>query len=214
MLRRNPRRPDDPADEGAARDVAAQTETHVASRAFPKFLATLAGRDHLTIVDVGPVIGANLEFFAGRASCKFYIEDLFSEIERQARAGTREKLATTLPPHIRQEDATVDAVLCWDIFDFLDKATAQAFARELVRVLKPGGSLFGLFANQVGEQKKHYTKFGIADETHFRHRTLPATPVASQVLPNRDIIRLFEGLIVSDSFLLLTHTREIVFRKK
>jgi ubiquinone/menaquinone biosynthesis C-methylase UbiE len=114
---------------------------------------------------------------------------------------------------MRQEDASVDAVLCWDIFDFLDKATANAFARELVRVLKPGGSLFGLFANQAGEQK-HYTKFIIADETHFRHRTLPATPVARQVLPNRDIIRLFDGLLVSDSFLLLTHTREIVFRKK
>jgi hypothetical protein len=54
----------------------------------------------------------------------------------------------------------------------------------------------------------------IADETRFRHRTLPASPVARQVLPNRDIIRLFDGLLVSDSFLLLTHTREIVFRKR
>lgn len=212
MLRRAPRRADEPLDP--VREAATESETLVASRAFPKFLATLAGREHVTVVDVGPIIGANVDFFAERSAIKIYIEDLFSEIERHARAGTREQLATVLPGRMRQEEASVDAVLCWDIFDFLDKAAAQAFARELVRVLKPGGSLFGLFANQAGQQKTHYTKFVVADEQHFRHRRHRATPVACQVLPNRDIIRLFEGLLVSDSFLLLTHTREIVFRKR
>jgi hypothetical protein len=33
------------------------------------------------------------------------------------------------------------------------------------------------------------------------------------VLQNRDIIRLFERLRVSDSFLLQSHVREILFRK-
>jgi len=33
------------------------------------------------------------------------------------------------------------------------------------------------------------------------------------VIANRDINRLFEGLTVAESFLLLTKTREIVFRK-
>jgi len=177
-------------------------------------LSALGGRERLTFIDLGPAVGSNLEFFADRAACKFYIDDLFAEIEAQARAGARETLATILPARLTQPDGSVDAVLCWDIFDFLDKPASQGLARELVRVLKPGGILFGLFANQIGQQKKQYTKFIIHDESHFRHRTTPATPVACQVLPNRDIIRLFDGLLVSDSFLLLTHTREIVFRKK
>ncbi len=209
MLRRPPRGADSLPDAVPVAD----REAPVASRAFPKFLGALAGREHLTIVDVGPVVGSNLDFFAARAACKIYIEDLFSEIERQASAGTRGKLASILPSRLSQPDGSVDAVLCWDIFDFLDKTGAQAFARELVRVLRPGGALFGLFSNQAGEQR-HYTRFVIADDSHFRHKTLPATPVARQVLPNRDIIRLFDGLLVSDSYLLLTHTREIVFRKR
>jgi SAM-dependent methyltransferase len=212
MLRRAPR-PGEPLADAAPRP-ATPAESLVASRAFPKFLAGVGGRDHLTVVDLGPAIGSNLDFFAQRTACKFYIDDLFAEIESQARAGTREKLATVLPSRVAQPDASVDAVLCWDIFDFLDKAAAQGLARELVRVLKPGGVLFGLFMNQTGTQKTQYTRFIIEDESHFRHRTTPATPVACQVLPNRDIIRLFDGLLVSDSFLLLTHTREIVFRKK
>ena len=213
MLRRPPR-PGEPPAEVVSRPAATKDDPVIASRAFPKFLSGLVGRDHLTFIDLGPAIGTNLEFFSTRTACKFYIDDLFAEIEAQGRAGTRDKLATTLPARVTQPDASVDAILCWDIFDFLDKAASQGLARELVRVLKPGGSLFGFFFNQIGEQKRLYTRFIIQDESHFRHRTSPATPVPIQVLPNRDIIRLFEGLLVSDSFLLLTHTREIVFRKK
>lgn len=212
MLRRAPRGVDGPAT--AAPQAVAAAETLVASRAFPKFLAAISGRDHATVVDVGPVIGPNLEFFSERTSCKIYIEDLFSEIERHAQAGTRDQLPELLTSRARQEDGSVDAILCWDIFDFLEKPAAQAFARELVRIMRPGAALFGLFSNQQGQQATHYTDFIIADETHFRHRLRPATPVTRQVLANRDIIRLFDGLVVSDSFLLLTHTREIVFRKK
>jgi hypothetical protein len=34
------------------------------------------------------------------------------------------------------------------------------------------------------------------------------------VLANRDIIKMFDGLIVSDSFLLKSNTREILLRRK
>ena len=212
MLRRHSRRPDQPPAPGAT-PVEAASEPLVASRAFPKFLSALAGRDHLTIIDVGPAIGPNLTFFSELTACKFYVEDLYAELERHARAGTRAELATLLPGRIQEPDASVDAILCWDIFDFLDKPAAQALAREFVRVLRPGGALLGLFANAQGTQT-HYTRFVIADATHFRHRKSPATTVPRQVIPNRDIIRLFDGLLVSDSYLLLTHTREIVFRKR
>lgn len=213
MLRRAPRPGEQPPVAAPPR-ADTPAEPVVASRAFPKVLSALSGRDHLTFIDAGPAVGSNLEFFSQRTACKFYIDDLFAEIEAEARAGTREKLATILPARVGQPDASIDAVLCWDIFDFLDKASSQALAREFVRVLKPGGILFGFFWNQIGHQKTQYTKYIIQDEGHFRHRTSPATAVPIQVLPNRDIIRLFDGLLVSDSFLLLTHTREIVFRKK
>lgn len=211
MLRRAPRR-DDSAPAGG---TSAEPEAYalVPSRAFPKFLSALAGREHLTIIDVGPAIGSNIEFFSERAACKIYVEDLYAELERHARADTRQELTKLVSTRVAQPDGSVDAILCWDIFDFLEKAAAQVLARELVRVLKPGGALFGFFANAAGQQTQ-YTKFVISEGTHFRHRSQPATPVPRQVLQNRDIIRLFDGLLVSDSYLLLTHTREIVFRKR
>ena len=36
-------------------------------------------------------------------------------------------------------DASVDGVLCWDVFDYLDKASAVKLAGQLTRLLKPEG---------------------------------------------------------------------------
>ncbi|MFI5078753.1 MAG: hypothetical protein ACHQRO_15500, partial [Vicinamibacteria bacterium] len=47
----------------------------------------------------------------------------------------------------------------------------------------------------------------------LKYRSAPGSRARQQVFANRDITRLFEGLAVSDSFLLLTKTREMVFRK-
>jgi len=50
----------------------------------------------------------------------------------------------------------------------------------------------------------HYTKYIIADELNLKHRPYPASRGRLAILANRDIIRLFSGLRVSDSFLMKT----------
>jgi len=47
----------------------------------------------------------------------------------------------------------------------------------------------------------------------LRYRSYPAPRGRQAVLANRDIIRLFSTLRVSDSFLLQNNIREILFRK-
>ena len=48
---------------------------------------------------------------------------------------------------------------------------------------------------------------------NLRHRPYPAARATPAHLLNRDIIRLFAGLRVSDSFLLQNNLREMLFRK-
>ena len=48
----------------------------------------------------------------------------------------------------RRRTQSVDGVLCWDIFDFLEPAAAKALAREIVRVLRPGRRGDGLLLHQ------------------------------------------------------------------
>ena len=53
----------------------------------------------------------------------------------------------------------------------------------------------------------------IVDEVNLKYRTYPAPRGRQATHANRDIIRLFDGLRVTDSFLLQNNLREILFRK-
>ena len=200
---------------GSASDgpVAQGSDLVMPSKALPKFVGALAGRESPILVDFGPVVGPNVAFFGEQLGCKLFIEDLASDIERHTRAGTRDVLPEALSKRFPKGDATVDGVLCWDIFDFLERSAAQALAREVVRVLRPGGAVMGFFCN-TGIDRAPYTKFEIIEETSLRHRPHNGSGGPKYVLQNRDIIRMFEGLIVSDSFLLKSSTREILLRKR
>ena len=79
-------------------------------------------------------------------------------------------------------------------------------------MLRPEGALLGFFGNALPREAT-YTKFVIADDTNLKYRTYPASRGRQPVLLNRDIIRLFTGLRVSDSFLMKNNIREILFRK-
>src|SRR5947207_2063277 len=89
---------------------------------------------------------------------------------------------------------------------------AQVVATELTRVLRPDGALLGFFGAAQTVQAR-YTKYIIVDEVTLKHRSYPAARGRQRTLLNRDIIKLFGGLRVSDSFLLKTNIREILFRK-
>ena len=206
-----------PADASAPGDIRAPKGadgTVVPSKAFPKFLAALSHQPEPTLViDFGPVIGGNVEFLGDRLGCKLFIQDLVTEFDRFRKSGATEGLAAALESRLRQEDASVDGVLCWDFFDFLDKATAQVIARHLVRMVKPGGAIMGFFCTSNVERAA-FTKYEIVDDQSLRHRHHPGAGGPKYTLQNRDIIKMFDGLIVSDSFLLKSNTREILLRKR
>jgi hypothetical protein len=213
LLRWGGKRPGQPDTQG---DAPAQRggEPVVPSKAFPKFLSAISHQtDTPAIIDVGPVIGTNVAFFGERLGCKLFIEDLFADYDRHTRAGTLEQLPAAIDSRFRHADASVDGVLCWDFFDFLAKPAAQSLARQIVRMLRPGGAVMGFFGTSSAERAL-YTKYEIVDETSLRHRHHPGTGGPKYVLLNRDIIKMFDGLVVSDSFLLKSNTREILLRRR
>ena len=213
LLRWGGKRPGQPDTPGNA-PVPRGEEPAVPSKAFPKFLAAIAQQPAPTVLlDLGPVTGPNVSFFGEHLGCKLFIEDLFADLDRHARAGTLDALAGTIPSRFRHADASVDGVLCWDFFDFLPKAAAQALAKEIVRMIRPGGSVMGFFCTS-SVPSASFMKYEIVDEKSLRHRPHPGAGGPRQALQNRDIIKMFDGLIVSDSFLLKNNTREILLKRR
>ena len=201
---------DGPSDAPAARGP----EPVVPSKAFPKFLSAIAQQNEAPVLlDFGPVIGSNVGFFGERLGCKLFIEDLFADYDRHARAGTLDTLPATIGSRFRHADGSVDGILCWDFFDFLDKPSALALAGQITRMLRPGGAVMGFFTTAAGKGVP-FTKYEVVDDTSLRHRHHAGAGGDKHVLLNRDIIKMFDGLIVSDSFLLKSNTREILLRRK
>ena len=207
--RLGPRRPGEPAgvvEAGVEEDAAFPT------KALRKFLSCLTAHESPVLLDLGPVVGSNVSFFGEQLGCKIFVEDLYADLERHIRRGTLEELPAFLSQRFPRPDATVDGILCWDLLDYLDRQAAQALATELTRLLRPDGALLGFFGT-AQPRETHYTKYVVVDEGNLRHRPYPAARGRQGILLNREIIRMFEGLRVSDSFLLKTNLREILFRK-
>jgi len=182
------------------------------TKALRKFLTSLTSRESPVLLDLGPVVGSNVSFFGEQLGCKIFVEDLFADLDRHVRDSKLDTFPEFLKKRFPQATGAVDGILCWDLIDYVDRASAQALAGELTRVLRPDGALLGFFGTAQPRDMR-YTKFIIVDETNLKHRTYPAARGRQTTLLNRDIIRLFSGLRVSDSFLLQNNLREILFRK-
>jgi len=205
-----PRRPPEPEPE--APTPAPVEDPVFSTKALRKFLGMLSAKAAPTLLDLAPVVSDNLNFFGDHLGCKVIIEDTYSEVEQRARDGRLAELPGAFSTRFRHPDNSIDGILCWDLMDYLDPPAAQALADQLTRMLKPDGAVLAFFGT-TPPRDSQYTRYVIADDVNLRYRKYPATRGRQSVLANRDIIRLFERLRVSDSFLLQNHLREILFRK-
>lgn len=198
--------------QGGGDSPGSQDEPAYPTKALAKFLKLLQVRENPELIDLGSVVGNNVTFFGEQLGCRIRVEDIAADVERHAREGTLDALPAFLGTRFKQEAESIDGILCWDVFDFLDRASAAALATSLMRLLRPDGALLGFFSTTDGRPQV-YTKFMVVDERTLRHRTVPASRPRQKVLLNRDINKMFEGLRVTESFLMKNNVREILFRK-
>src|SRR5580765_3459575 len=149
-----PRRPEaDPSPDSSAID-----DPVFATKALRKFLTALTANASPALLDLGPVVGSNVSFFGEQLGCKIFVEDIFADLDRHIREGKLDRLPDFLKGRFPQPTGSVDGVLCWDLIDYLDKASAQAVATELTRVLRPEGALLGFFGTTKTVEAR-YTKY-------------------------------------------------------
>ena len=164
------------------------------------------------LLDLGPVTGSNVSFLGERLGCKLHLEDLFSDVDRLARSGTAQDVRAMLANGLSYEADSVDAVLAWDLFDYLAPEEASTLAGRIARVLRPGGLVMAFFTT-VGFDRAVYRKYIIEDAEHLRHRWLPYARPPQRVLLGGEVERLFAPLEVTESHLLTHHQRETLLRR-
>ena len=180
------------------------------TKVLPRFLAALAPIDSPVLLNLGPVVGQNIAFFGERLGCKIFVEDIVADLAGAPRSA--DEISALLAKRLPHKAASIDGILCWDLFDLLDRPTSQALARYLARLLKPGGVLYAFFG-ATAAPIAHQTRYIVVGTDSFELRTSPVPPKPRNVLVTRDINKMFEGLVVTESVLLKSNTRETLFRK-
>jgi len=183
-----------------------------ATKALQKFLSSLNGRTNPVIMDLGPVVGSNITFFGEQLGCRIRVEDLGTDIDKHAKDGAVDQLPSFFSKRFTEAPESVDGILCWDMLDYLDRPAAQSLAASLAGLLRPGGVLLGFFST-TDSPEPIYTRYVVMDDATLQYRTYPARRARRRGLLNGDIIKLFKGLTVTDSFLMKSNLREMLFRK-
>jgi hypothetical protein len=196
----------------AVTPAASTPELSHPTKSLQKFLACLQAHDNPVLLDLGPVVGSNVTFFGEQLGCRIRVEDLASDIEAHLKKKAPDDLATFFQKRFKQPPGSVDGILAWDVLDYVDRNAAQALATALTDLLRPDGVLLGFFGTTESRQPV-YTKYVVVDPQHLRYRHYPASRPRQRALLTGDIIRMFKGMRVSDSFLMKSNVREMLFRK-
>jgi hypothetical protein len=201
--------------EHAESEVGASDAPVHPTKVLARFIAGLSSRSQPVLLDLGPVVGTNVSFFGEQLGCKIIVEDLSKDIDRHVRDGSLDQLPAFLMKRFPQESSSIDGILCWDVFDYLDKKSAKPLAEQLIRMLRPDGVLLAFFGTAQPQpgSRPEYTRHVVVDKAKLQHRPYAAARQKQRPLPNRDIQLLFEPLRIVEQFLLKTNLREVLFRK-
>jgi hypothetical protein len=196
----------------ASTTVAEPVEPLTTSKVLPKFLSALSQVEAPVLLDLGPVVGQNVAFFGDRLSCKLHVEDLLAVVETYARNDNRAAVVDGLAQRLDRVNGPVDGILCWDLFDYLDRKAAPVVAAALVKLLREGGVLHGFFATKALPVSA-YTRFIVEAPDQFRQRAYPAAPTTRTVFVTRDLQKMFTGLAIKESVLLKNNTQEVLLKR-
>jgi hypothetical protein len=214
-----------PPAVGSSRSPEMQGTSRV-SNGLKEFLWTLDGLGRGTLLDLGPAWQTTLNFFIERGFrvssedilrgwADFYAED-------EARIGaekTVENYEERLPEvrakrflgkNLQYKPGSFDALLLWDVLDYVDATLAKIMVAQLTELLRPGAVVLAMFHSKKPEG---FQRYRVADTTTLQ--VLSAKPLlpAQKIYQNREIQELFGRYRSMKSFVARDQLRETLFIK-
>ncbi len=203
-----------------------QLETTRVSNGLKEFLWNLDGLERGTLLDLGPAWQTTLSFFIERGF-RVSSEDVLrgwkaflTEEEARLRedASARESLDMTpngratrfLQENLQYPRVSFDAVLLWDLLDYLEPALVKQIVTNLTELLPPGGVVFAMFHSKKPEG---FQRYRVTDSNTLQVISTPVICPAQKVYQNREIQDLFGRYRTVKSFVGRDQLRETLFIK-
>ena len=187
------------------------------STGLGEFTRLLAGQSGLRILDLGPTSPTNIARLTGQGQ-KIYNEDvLLASTAPTYAARTEEGKPTINVDRFLTENLTYtttlfDAVLCWDIPDYLPEAVVRPAIERLHRVTKSGGVLLAFFHTRDAGPDAPYYRYHIVGDDQLELQQGPRFRL-QRVFNNRHIEQLFRDFASIKFFLARDNVREVIVVK-
>jgi hypothetical protein len=210
--------------QSSAASVTANTARQ--SNGLKEFLWQLDGIGRGHLLDLGPARQTTITFFIERGF-KVYTEDLLAtwqyflvEEEQRTKKLSAGADQSELTPEARAKrflestmlyaDETFDAVLLWDILDYLDADLLAKLTTRITSLLRDGGVILAMFH---ARKPTIFHRYRVLDAQNLE--LIPATcPLQPQrVFQNREISNLFSRYRTSKMFVGRDQLREGLFVK-
>lgn len=196
------------------------------SNGLKELLWNLDGLGRGTLLDLGPAWQTTLSFFIERGFrvssediLREWKEFLKEEEVRLQDAGLASgeldmtptgRATRFLESNLQYARSSFDAVLVWDLLDYLEPALAKQAVANLTELLRPGGVVFALFHSKKPEG---FQRYRIADSNSLQIVSASVLCPAQKVYQNREIQDLFSRFRTMKSFVSRDQLRETLFIK-
>jgi hypothetical protein len=220
---------------GATAPAAGATRTPVppesnrVSNGLKEFLWHLDGLERGTLLDLGPAWQTTLSFFIERgfrvssedilrAWKAFLTEEETRLRELREDTSARESLDMTpsgraarfLKDNLQYPRNSFDAVLLWDLLDYLEPSLVKQVVANLKELLRPGGVVFTMFHSKKPEG---FQRYRVMDSNTLQMIPTAVICPAQRVYQNREIQDLFARFRTLKSFIGRDQLRETLFTK-
>jgi hypothetical protein len=184
------------------------------STGFSEFLKWMAREEGLSVLDLGSTSPANITFFIGLGH-RFHQEDVLRlSSDKSLIVSNRQGEKTFdvdrfLGENLRFERQEFDAVMFWDLADYLPEPLVKPVIERIHVGMKPGAILFSFFHTKDAGAQAPFYRYNIASKDTLEMQ--PSTPYKLQrVFNNRHVENLFRDFNSIKFFLGRDNIREVL----
>ena len=180
---------------------------------FGQVADRIAAHHRSTILDLGPPSRANVDYLS-QFSCVLHIGDIFRAVadDPEMSEPEEERDFDALVRRLVEfgDDIRFDAVLAWDVFDYIDTATSKAIMGRVGNHCRTGTLLYLITSNGETIPDKP-GRLTILDERHLRFERMGAGTREGMKHSPRGLERILAGFRLQHSFLLGHQMQDYVF---
>lgn len=185
------------------------------STGFHQFTQAILRPDGQKVLDLGPTSSSNIHFITGLGH-KAYNDDVLMAaksddlmIPGEDKSSKMVDVERFLAEELQYDPESFDAVLLWDLCDYLPEELVKPVVERIYRITKPRGVLLGFFHTRDAGAETPYFRYHIKNQDTLELQQGPQFQL-QRTFQNRHIENLFGEYTSIKFFLGKENIREVL----